>query len=98
MANLDSMERIWFDKRKFEEAERKFAEHVANEHASLVVEVNVYSSTHTNQVSLVNQGVGLQIDSVPSDNASPPSASSSSVKVSVCVYCKVNYLLQITHW
>lgn len=39
MANLDSKERIWFDRRKFEEAERKLAEHVANEHASLVVEV-----------------------------------------------------------
>ena len=40
MANIDSMERVWFDRRKYEEAERKFAEHVASEHASLVVEVD----------------------------------------------------------
>lgn len=61
MANLDSMERIWFNRRKFEEAERKFAEHVASEHASLVV-----------------QGVGVQLDPVPSGDASPPTSSSSS--------------------
>ena len=44
MANLDSMERIWFDRRKFEEAERKFAEHVANQHSSLVVQVTIVHS------------------------------------------------------
>ena len=43
MANLDSMERIWFDQRKFEDAERKLVEHVANQHESLVVEVNHFS-------------------------------------------------------
>lgn len=50
MANLDSMERIWFDRRKFEEAERKFAEHVAREHASLVVQVTI---VHSQQVKFV---------------------------------------------
>jgi len=40
MANIDSMERIWFDQRKFEDAERKLVEHVANQHESLVVEVS----------------------------------------------------------
>ena len=44
MANLDSMERIWFDRRKFESAECKFAEHVASEHASLVVEVTIVTN------------------------------------------------------
>ncbi|XP_065898015.1 elongation factor 1-delta-like [Dysidea avara] len=38
MANLNSMERIWFDQRKFEDAERKLVEHVASQHESLVVE------------------------------------------------------------
>ena len=45
MANLDSMERIWFDRRKFENAECKFAEHVAREHASLIVEVTIVTNT-----------------------------------------------------
>jgi len=34
------MERIWFDQKKFEDAERKLVEHVANQHASLVIEVS----------------------------------------------------------
>ena len=44
MANLDSMESVWFDRRKFEVAECKFAEHVASEHSSLVVEVTIVTA------------------------------------------------------
>lgn len=78
------MERIWFNRRKFEEAERKFAEHVASEHASLVVQVSRHCSLTINLICFINQGVGVQLDPVPSGDASPPtSSSSSSVKVSI---------------
>ena len=55
MANLDSMERIWFDRRKFEEAERKFAEHVASQHSSLVVQVTIVYSQVVKLVLLIRE-------------------------------------------
>ena len=84
MANLDSMERVWFDRRKFEVAECKFAEYIANEHSSLVVEVTILLLRDANHLCIVcaTQGVGMKVDPVTSDDASPPTSSSSSVKVS----------------
>ena len=85
MANLDSLERIWFDRRKFENAECKFAEHVASEHASLVVEVTIVTYTLVKFCFVkITKGVGVQLDPVSSGDASPPTISSStSVKVSL---------------